>query len=307
MKKAILIIALFASTIAKAQLPADTAGTDVNTLLDLIGATDKKPPVYITSTFKSSRIINGHSVELVKPKHLDFRLSHRFGSVRDGIDGFFGLDNASTRIALEYGINDFVMVGLGRSGRFGKSVDGFVKAKVLRQREHGMPITATVLLASAINTQKSIIDNYRFDSRLSYTFQMLLASKISNRLSVQAMPTLVHRNLVPNATYPNDLLAVGLGGRFKLSNRFTLTGEYYYRILTPEYREIDPYYNSFSIGVDIDTGGHIFALHFTNSQAQIENGFVGETGYNWLKSDFCFGFNITRQFYLGKKDKNPGW
>ena len=124
---------------------------------------------------------------------------------------------------------------------------------------------------------------------------------------MQLSPTFIHRNLVPTPQDPNNTVSLGAGGRFKVSKRVSINLEYFYRFLSTTYRKIDNNYNSLSIGVDIDTGGHIFSLHFTNSQPQIERGFIGETGYNWLKGDFCFGFNITRQFYLGKKKNLESW
>lgn len=298
-----LFILLFAGSTAIAQPGKDTTAVDLDAYLNANNGSPKEKKELVTATFKSSRIITGHSTELVKPKHLEFRISHRFNSVRDGIDGFFGLDLANVRIALEYGINDYLMVGLGRSGTAGKPVDAFIKAKLLRQRKNGVPITLGVFGSTLMNSEKAPYDNYRFDSRLSYCAQLLIASKISDAISLQLTPTLIHRNLVPTAAYPNDLVALGAGGRVKVSRRVSINVEYYYRFLSAAYRKIDPYHNSLSIGVDIDTGGHIFSLHFTNSQPQIERGFIGETSYNWLKGDFCFGFNITRQFYLGKKNK----
>lgn len=290
----------------KAQVPADTAkATDMNALLSMADDNTPKVKDYVTATFKSSRIINGHSIELVKPKHLEFRISHRFGSIRGGASEFFGLDNATIRLALEYGINDYLMVGLGRSN-FEKSVDGFIKAKVLRQRKNGMPFTLALFGSTVVSTQKQSNPDYRFDSRLSYCAQVLIASKISDAISLQLSPTIVHRNLVPTADYPNDLIALGAGGRVKISKRVSINVEYFYRFLSANYRRIDPYHNSLSVGVDIDTGGHIFSLHFTNSQPQIEKGFIGQTIYQWSKGDICFGFNITRQFYVGKK-KLQSW
>lgn len=311
MKKFILFLFIFLATkVAVAQPPADSAlapadTTSINSLLAMLD-TMAKPTTkeLVTATFKSSRIVNGQSTELVKPKHLEFRISHRFGSIRGGLYEFFGLDNAVTRLALEYGINDRMMIGLGRSSYL-KTVDGFYKVKLLRQKEHGMPITAAFFTSATISTLKNNTPNYRFDSRLNYTFQLLLASKISESISLQLSPTLVHRNLVPSKTYPNDLFAIGIGGRAKISRRVSINIEYYYRVLSKEYRAIDPYHNSLSVGFDIDTGGHIFSLHFTNSRPQQEPGFIGETSQDWLKGDFSFGFNITRQFYLGKKVK--GW
>lgn len=306
MKKfTILFITVFSVFALKAQTPDTTKAVDLDALANA-GTPEEVDRSYTTATFKSSRIINGHSIELVKPKHLEFRISHRFNSVRGGLSEFFGLDNASIRLGLEYGINDYVMVGIGRS-TFEKSVDGFVKAKILRQRKNGLPFTLAAFASAVISTQKQSEPNYRFDSRLSYCTQLLIASKISDAISIQLTPTLVHRNLVPTSTYPNDLFALGAGGRVKVSKRVSINVEYFYRFLSSAYQRIDPYHNSLSIGVDIDTGGHIFSLHFTNSQGQIEKGFIGQTTYQWGKGDFCFGFNITRQFYLGKKKNLQSW
>jgi hypothetical protein len=306
MKKILLVLSICFAGSALAQPPTDTTKVDFDSLLSLGDSGKAVEKSIVNYTFKSSRIVNGQSIEIVKPKHLEFRISHRFGSVRDGLYGFFGLDNAVTRLGLEYGINKYMMVGLGRS-TYQKSIDAFYKAKVLQQREHGSPISISLFGSAVISTLKNNIANYRFDSRLNYTFQALIASKISERLSLQLSPTLVHRNLVPTKTYPNDLIAIGVGGRLKVSKRVSLNAEYFYRLLSKEYRAIDPYYNSLSVGFDIDTGGHIFSLHFTNSRPQSEPGFIGETTQSWLKGNFSFGFNITRQFYLGKKDKNLGW
>jgi len=304
----LLFIVLLSAISVKSQIPTDTTKAVDLDAIAAAGTPDEEDKSYTTATFKSSRVINGHSIELVKPKHLEFRISHRFNSVRDGISGFFGLDLANVRIALEYGINDYIMVGLGRSGTTGKPVDAFVKAKLLRQRTNGIPFTVAVFGSTLMNTEKyNTIPKYRFDSRLSYCAQILIASKISDAVSLQLSPTFIHRNLVPTPQDPNNTVSLGAGGRFKVSKRVSINLEYFYRFLSATYRKIDNNYNSLSIGVDIDTGGHIFSLHFTNSQPQIERGFIGETSYNWLKGDFCFGFNITRQFYLGKKKNLDSW
>lgn len=291
-----LLLLAFAGKLL-AQTPADSA------MLAAIAAAEAGTPKekdYVTATFKSSRIINGQSVEIVKPNHLEFRISHRFGSVRDGLEGFFGLDNAQVRLALEYGINRWIMVGVGRSS-FGRAVDGLVKVKLLQQQTTKVPLSITLFANAAVNTGQAPYPNYRFDSRLNYCAQLLIARKFGERFSLQLSPTVVHRNLVPTADYPNTLLAMGVGGRVKLTNRLSLNAEYFYRLRNETYRAIDPYRNSLSVGVDIDTGGHIFALHFTNSRGQIEHQFIGNTDFDWAKGDFSFGFNITRQFSFKKQ------
>jgi len=262
---------------------------------------------FVTATFKATRIINGHSIENVGAGVLDFRISHRFGPVNQGISDFFGLDGATTRLGFDYGITDWLMVGLGRSS-YQKEVDGFFKAKVLRQTEsNSMPISLSVVGASGIQTTEAPVvppgTEYHFTNRLAYTWQVLVARKFSNRFSMQFMPTIVHYNLVPTAAESNNVLAMGVGGRLKLSHRLSLTGEYYY---TLENNKLNGSHNALAFGMDIETGGHVFQLFFTNSVGMSERTFIGQTTGDWGKSDVHFGFNISRVFTIVKPKEMEG-
>lgn len=251
------------------------------------------------ATFKGTRLINGHTTETQGAGELNFLISHRFGRINGGLYEFFGLDQANIRLALEYGLTDRLMLGLGRSS-FEKVVDGFLKYQILKQQsgKRKVPFSVTAFSSMAVNTLRS--DNPErempFTGRLDYTHQLLIARKFNSRLSVQLMPTLVHRNLVSATDISNDLFAMGVGGRYKLTNRISLNLEYYYRLNAGP--EQDEYYNPLAIGVDIETGGHVFQLHFTNAQAMIEEGFVTETTGNFFSGDIHFGFNISRVFQL---------
>ncbi|MEQ8625313.1 MAG: DUF5777 family beta-barrel protein [Vicingaceae bacterium] len=256
-----------------------------------------------TYTFKDTRIINGQSVESNQEGQLKFLISHRFGSISGGIDEFFGLDQASIRLGLDYGIWDWLTIGIGRSS-FEKTVDGFIKARVLHQREsNGSPLSITVL--SSIATQTADFpeqdrENY-FSSRLFYANQVMFARKFSDRFSLQLMPTLVHRNLVESTDVNNDVISIGAATRFQLTKTISLQTEYYYTL--PD-QLAEQFYNSLSIGVDIETKGHVFQLNFSNSQGMIEKFFIGETRGQWSEGDIYFGFNISRDFQLkGRKYK----
>jgi hypothetical protein len=136
--------------------------------------------------------------------------------------------------------------------------------------------------------------NY-FTSKLFYTFQMIIGRKFSEGFSLQLSPTLVHRNLVATTLEKNDVLALGVAGRLKLSKRTAINAEYIYVLpnqLAPEFR------NSLSIGFDIETGGHVFQLHFTNSTSMIEKGFITETVGDWKNMGVHFGFNVSRTFNI---------
>ncbi len=260
-------------------------------------------PEYTIATFKTGRIINGHSIENPEQGDLLFLVSHRFGTINTGFYNFFGLDNSSTRIGLEYGITDRFNIGLGRAS-YQKTWDGYLKYKILRQRSDNsrMPFTLSLVLATDMNTLKPVDPEitYTLANRMSYVSQILIARKFGPKLSLQISPTYIHKNLVEKRIDQNNVFSIGAGTRFKISNRVSLNAEYYY--LLPG-QTADDYHNSFSMGFDIETGGHVFQLHLTNSQSIIERGFITETAGNWLDGDIRFGFNITRVFGLQRKSK----
>ena len=286
------IFAMFWTCIASAQ--------DSESMLDLIE--EPETTVYTSASFKTTQIINSQSIENVGEGVLDFRISHRFGPLNSGVEQFFGLDAANTRLAFTYGITDRLMVGIGR-GTVQKAVDGFVKYKLLRQStgKVTMPITLSLHASMAINTLEwPDPEEYRFSSRLSYTYQLLIGRKFSTSTSAMLMPTLVHRNLVTLPSLKNNVFAMGVGFRQKLFTRLALTGEYYY--VFPN--QIDPIYkNSLSVGFDIETGGHVFQLHFTNSIGMNDPQFITETLDGWEDGDIRFGFNISRVFTIKDRDK----
>ena len=247
----------------------------------------------VDATFKSTRLINGHTVQTPGEGTLVFLISHRFGTLNSGAYNFFGLDNATIRLGLEYAITDRFEVGVGRSSLV-KTLDGFVKYKAIQQTTgtRAMPVSVTLFSSAAVSTLR-YTDNYdrTLGLRTAYTYQALIARKFNTDLSLQLMPTLIHRNLVMNEGETNDVYALGGGGRYKLTKRLSLNAEYYY--LLSKYTA-DHYHNSLALGVDIETGGHIFQLHVTNSSGMIEKQFVAETVGNFFKGDIFFGFNVNR-------------
>ncbi len=271
-------------------------------LMDMLEEKTSEETNYATATFKSTRIMNGHSVERMPPGQLDFRISHRFGTLNSGPYEFFGLDQSSIHFGLEYGILKWLMVGIGR-GTYEKTFDGFAKFTILRQSTGAriMPVSVSALSSVAITSIKwSDPDrtNY-FSSRLSYVHQLIIARKVNQSFSVQITPTVVHRNLVLTELEPNDLYAIGAGGRIKMTKRISFNAEYYFRV-NKQADMSQQIYDPLSIGFDIETGGHVFQLIFTNSLAMIEKGFIGETTGSWAKGDIHFGFNISRVFTLTK-------
>jgi hypothetical protein len=255
-------------------------------------------PDIITGTFKSTRIVNGQSIENVGPGILDFRILHRFGPLSDGGYNFFGLDQATMRLGLDYGITSRLMVGIGRS-TYEKQYDAFLKYKILRQQEGQYNIPLSISYASSV-IYKSLKDpttTYTpyVSDKLSFSHQLLFASKFNDYFSLQLTPTLIHYNIVDTKTIPNDFYSLGLGFRQRISKRVNFTTEYYHRFNT-----LDGYYNPLSMGVDIETGGHVFQLHVSNSTGMTERTFINETTGSWAKGDLRFGFNISRVFTISK-------
>jgi hypothetical protein len=267
-----------------------------------------KPEIkYVTGTFRSTRVLNGHSVERQPAGQLDVRISHRFGTLNQGAYGFFGLDQSNIHLSLEYGILDWLMVGAGR-GSFEKTFDGFAKFTLLRQSSGArvMPVSVSWFSSMAINSLKwsdPSRTNY-FSSRLSFVNQVLVARKINQAISVQITPSFVHRNLVATELDPNDIWSVGTGASVRLTPMISLNAEYYY-IANSKQNMSQRIYDPLSIGIDIDTGGHVFQLFFTNSVAMIEKSFIAETTGSWKKGDIHFGFNISRLFTINTRTRNP--
>jgi len=302
-KKFLVIIAgFFVANISFAQ---DT--TDISKMLeDELKATDLNKTSYTTAAFKTTRLIDGHSIENTAPGVLDVKISHRFGTIggaNGGAYNFFGLDNATMRLGFDYGLTHNLMIGIGRSTSL-KTYDAFFKWKIVRQStgKRKMPVTISYVPTIGLISFKDTATYKFFSSRVNFTHQLLIGRKMSDGLSLQVMPTVVHRNY-PVDNGPNDVFAIGIGGRQKLSKRTSFNAEYYYQI--PKYR-VPGSTNVLSLGFDIETGGHVFQLHVTNSSSMTESNFITGNKGSWGKGDILFGFNISRVFTVGKKH-NKEW
>ena len=272
-------------------------------LLKLLGK-DKPKKELVKYAFKSPRVINGHSMEFLNPGTMDFRILHRFGPLDQGYKNFFGFDQASMRMGFDFGILKSLMVGVGRS-TYKKEVDAFLKFAPIRQSTGPRSSPVTVALVSGITmnglpwadeTRKNF-----FTSRLGFYFQAIIGRKFSEGLTIQISPTMVHRNLVQLATDSNNIYALGVGGRLKMSKRIAFTWDYFY-VYNGKVPGVN--YNPLSVGIDIETGGHVFQLHFSNSSGMNERAFITETTGRWDKGEIKFGFNLSRVFQIKKKKRN---
>ena len=276
------------------------AQDSTNLMTQLEHETEKDKIVYAVATFKTTRIVDGQSSENL-PRHvLDVRISHRFGPLSSGAYNFFGLDNATMRLGFDYGITNNFMLGIGHS-TYQKTYDAFFKIKFLKQSTGAvnMPVSASFVPVIAINTLKQFDPGKtNFSDRISMVYQLLIARKFSEKLALQVMPTYIQADKISFNHIKQNIFAIGIGGRHRISKRININAEYYYQL--PDDKAPGSH-NVFSFGVDIGTGGHVFQLHFTNSAGLTEKSFISETTGQWDKSDVMFGFNISRVFQLGKK------
>ena len=268
-------------------------------LLGLLGE-EKPKKERVKYAFKSPRVINGHSMEFLNPGTMDFRILHRFGQLDQGYKNFFGLDQASMRMSVDFGLLHNLMVGVGRS-TFKKELDAFIKYAPIRQSTGPWSSPVTVALVSGITMDglpwaDPNRENY-FSSRLAYYHQIIIGRKFSEAFTLQLSPTMVHKNLVQLATDENDIYGLGIGGRLKLSKRIAFTWDYTHVLVgMPD----SGFYNPLSVGLDIETGGHVFQLHFSNATGMNERAFITETTGQWGKGEIRFGFNLSRVFQLKK-------
>lgn len=295
-------ITLFLITVSFITVLSADATFAQESLLDQVG--DKPEKDYVLATFKSTRNINFHTLEVLGKRTLDFRISHRFGEFSTGSYNLYGIDGpANIRLGLEYSYDGRLMAGFGRSS-YEKMLDGFLKYRLLRQTEDDkMPVSVTLVSSMFYTYQKDPnksstgIDKYeKTTSRLSYVNQVIVGRKFTPSFSLQIAPVMIHYNMVDQFTDLNDMFMATVAGRMKISKRFALTGEYAYRINS--YSKRNTYYNSLGFGFDIETGGHVFQLHVTNSFGIADNQFYPYTSSSWKDNGMRIGFNVSRVFSL---------
>ena len=249
---------------------------------------------FSTAAFKGLKIVNFESTKLVAKQELTLIVSHRFGSVENGFDSFFGLDDAVTRLNFVYGISDGFNIGLSRSS-FQKIYQTSFKYRLFRQQDNGFPFTIVGFNSVLINTalEKDNLPKIEFKDRLGYTTQLLISRKVNANFSYELAPTFFHDNYVQQNNQDNSQFAIGLGARHKLTKRLSINADYGWHL---NRAKNSPFKNPLSIGIDLETGGHVFQMHFSNAQAMNTNGFLGQATGDWSDGNIYFGFNLSRAF-----------
>ncbi|MEX0981301.1 MAG: DUF5777 family beta-barrel protein [Bacteroidales bacterium] len=279
-------------------IPSKMTAQNLDSLLimNMQGEETIEPAIY-----RSSTIVNSHSVTLHYSGTLDFRIEHRFGQLNTGVYELWGLDNAEIHFSFEYGIFDWLLVGAGR-GTYEKTYDAFFRVRPLTQAKgtENFPFSLAWQSGIYVNTLRYIadFDGYRFNQRMEHVHQVMIARKFGELFSVQLMPSYLRRTPIPALPEQTDLLAMGTGFSFEITSSFSLNVEYFHLLNNDVSLNPAQLYNPLSFGFDLETGGHIFQLIFTNSLAMTEHGIIGNTNGSWMDGDIHFGFNISRIFGL---------
>lgn len=241
--------------------------------------------------FKALQIVTGQSTKLAAKNEWYFVIAHRFGDISTGFKDFFGLDQASTKLGGIYGITDNLSVSFSRETNM-KTFEFGGKYQLLKQSDR-FPVSVVGYNVLAINTalDKDNFPNIKFSDRLSYLSQALISKRFNENFSLPFSPTYIHKNLYDPKIEDKDQFLAGLGGRYKISKRIALTGEYFVN-----FDDHSIYKNPLSLGIDLETRGHIFQLLFTNSQLNSDIGYLTNAIGKWEKGQIFFGFNIYRVF-----------
>ena len=261
---------------------------------------------FVLGTFKDYKVINTHSTETLNKGKLDIRIGHRFGDLKGGWDTFYGFENAQDiMIGGAYGITSRLSVGFHRTkggGPINKLLNLTLKYKALRQETEGVPITITVIGLSSASTMSSsddpdALNNFgKFSHRMIYTGQVLIARKFSDNFSFQLIPSYTHRNLV-KFDDENGIISLGFATRIQLNKVMGIIADGTFpfsKLRKPS----NGYYPAMGIGLEIDTGGHIFQVNFTNATGIMETDYIPNTRSNWGNGEFRLGFTISRLFNL---------
>ncbi|QIY92280.1 DUF5777 family beta-barrel protein [Chryseobacterium gallinarum] len=280
MTKTLLFLSVFSTVFASAQ---EDLLKDIDTIKT---NTETSQP-----TFKALQIVTGQSTKLSAKKEWYIVVAHRFGDISTGFKDFFGLDNASTKLGVIYGITDAVSVSLSRETHM-KTFEGAVKYRLVKQNEN-FPVDIVGYHVMGLNTalNKDTYPYLTFNDRLSYLTQALISRRFSEQFSLQLTPSFVHKNLYEPATEDKNQFLAGIGGRYKISKRVSVNAEYFVNFDDHSF-----YKNPLSLGVDIETGGHVFQLLFTNSQINSDIGYLTNATGRWGKGQIFFGFNLYRVF-----------
>lgn len=267
----------------------------------LESATGTSEKEYVLATFKGDKIINVQTNETVKKKNLDVRVNHLFGNIGKesggGFHNLYGFDQSQDiRIAFHYGITDRLMAGISRSKR-NENFEGLLKFKLLQQTTNKkIPLSITLFGNTTYSAKSSSLVEKDLH-RLTYNAELIMTRKFSSKFSIALIPSFLHRNFV-DAEDENDIFSLGGGFRLKITQSTSIIADYYHSF-RPTITGTE-YFDPMGIGVEIETGGHVFSIMFTNASGILENDYLVNTVDDWTKGGIKFSFVISRMFKFGK-------
>ncbi|UFH31563.1 DUF5777 family beta-barrel protein [Chryseobacterium sp. C-71] len=280
MTKTLILVSMISSLLCYSQ-------EDLLKDIDTISTTETSHP----PAFKALQIVTGQSTKLTAKNEWYVVIAHRFGDVSTGFKNFFGLDDASTKLGVIYGLTDAVSLSLSRETNM-KTFEFGAKYKLLKQNDN-VPVDLVGYNVMALNTDLDT-ETYpylKFGNRLSYLTQALISRRFNENFSLQLTPSYVHKNLYDPSIENQNQFLTGLGGRYKISKRVSINAEYFVNFDSHSF-----YKNPLSLGMDIETGGHVFQLLFSNSQLNSDIGYLTNATGKWEKGQIFFGFNLYRVF-----------
>lgn len=310
-----------------AAIVAAMAGRAQEDLLSMVESEEDTKPKRVYATFKTVKVGNAQTIETVKRNHLDFRISHRFGNLYDTLgkdvgqrlnrtlQSFFGFDDIrDVRFSLDYGLTDDITIAIGRN-QFNKLLDGSLKYRFLHQTaDFKVPVSVALFACMGYRHDgpEGVYGSYyhvktyatRDEHRFNYVTQLIIASKLNDYVSLELIPSYMHRNFVlerfnptNGAADPNGFFSIGFGGRIKLTHRLSFIGDYFHN--TGGFYTGNPgVHNPLALGFELETGGHVFSMFFTNASALTENNYLIGTTDTWKNGQVKFGFTISRTFAL---------
>jgi hypothetical protein len=265
-------------------------------LMNELNATKSDTKEIASAAFKGLQVANMQSTKLPAKGEFYFLVSHRFGDLTQGINNFFGMDNALTKVGGIYGVANWLSLGASRQ-TYNKLYELSAKYKFANQIESGFPVTIVGYNTMDINSdlKKAANPAIKFTNRLAFSSQLIISRKFSESFSFEVAPIYVHKNLYEYGVEQKDQYFLGAGARCKLSKRMSVNLEYAARMVTVE-GFVSPYQNPLSVGLDIETGGHVFQLVVSNSQPMNDVAIFSHTSGDWNGGSIYFGFNMYRSF-----------
>jgi len=258
----------------------------------------------VYKTFSTTRIGNGHSTETLWKNELDLFFGHKFGDYTNGLKNTFSATDVS--FGADYGVTNKMQLGYSISKGAGPQkelINGYLKYRVIHQEKEGNPINLTLLANTSYTAMEASADStspvsfQSWEHRLSYTFQALISKKVNERFSMQIAPALSHRNYVAFEDV-NTIASIGFASRYQLNKVLGVTLEYY--LTLPNKRTVlgQTYYDPLTLGLEFNTGGHVFRILFSNSAGFGESQFIPYTNSTWKNGGFRLGFAFGRLFKM---------